>query len=189
MNLQQLADRVDRAKFEYETARRTLDSEKSEVERLGSRLSNATAAQGITQTVAREVQRKAYGCIAGIVTKCLQSVFDEPYTFTVTFESKRNKTEVALKFERDGKEVDPMAAAGGGVVDIAAFALRLASLILMGGAARRILVLDEPFRFLSAEYRDKVRDLLLLLSSELGIQIVMVTHIRELEIGKLVSLE
>ena len=91
-------------------------------------------------------------------------------------------------FTKGGVEVDPMTASGGGVVDVAAFALRLSALALQRPPLRRTLILDEPFKFLSEEYRSRVVDLLDLLSSEMGVQFIMVTHLKEFEVGKVVNI-
>jgi len=117
----------------------------------------------------------------------MEAVFDDPYEFRITFERKRNRTEASLSFVRDGLEVDPMSAAGGGAVDVAAFALRAACLTLQTDL-EQILVLDEPFRFLSREYRHRVRSLLVTLSADLGIQFLLVTHLDALRIGNVVVL-
>ena len=69
------------------------------------------------------------------------AVFDDPYTLRVEFVEKRGKTECELWFaqtkeeEEEGNEdgergrevlIDPLAGSGGGPVDVAAFALRIA---------------------------------------------------------------
>jgi len=85
-------------------------------------------------------------------------------------------------------EVDPLSASGGGVVDVAAFALRLSCLCLSKPKRRHLLVLDEPFKFVSEEYRHRIRGMMEKLSEEMGVQIIMVTHIKELETGKVIRL-
>ena len=112
---------------------------------------------------------------------------DSPYTFQIRFEQRRGRTEATIELERDGIRVDPMTAAGGGVVDVAAFALRLAALVLVQPPARRLLVLDEPFRFVSLEYRHKVRELLTTLADEMRVQFIIVTHQDELRCGKVIE--
>ena len=91
-------------------------------------------------------------------------------------------------FVRNGREVDPIDASGGGVVDVAAFALRLSSLMLSRPARRRLVVLDEPFKFVSAGHRAAVRVMLEGLAADLGVQFLMVTHIEELQCGHIVEL-
>ena len=160
-----------------------------------SRLKNAQQgvldveqAQRIAQSVAQTIQQQAHEQIASVVSRCMEAVFDEPYEFKITFEQKRGKTEARLMFARSGTETDPMTASGGGVVDVAAFALRLACLIMSRPLKRRLLVMDEPFRFLSRDLRPRVKELLLTLAREMQIQFVMVTHDEILTVGKVVEL-
>jgi len=84
-------------------------------------------------------------------------------------------------------EVDPLSAAGGGVVDIAALALRLSCLLLARDRSR-VLILDEPLRFLSTGHQDRIRSLLEQLSRDLRVQIVMVLHDEGLRIGRVIDL-
>ena len=73
----------------------------------------------------------------------------------------------------------------GGVLDVACFALRVASLILTKPPRRRLLILDEPFHFLSLEGANghknllRARELVHSLAEELGIQFIVVTHLKE----------
>ncbi len=151
-------------------------------------LSNVEQAQAVTQAVAQTIQQHIHNRIAGVVTQCLHSVFPEPYDFRITFERKRGRTEARLVFVREELEIDPMTGSGGGVIDVAAFALRLASLILQRPPVRRLLVLDEPFRFVSKEHLPKVRSMLESLSKEMGVQFILVTHLDALQIGTVVEL-
>lgn len=146
-------------------------------------------AQKYMQEVAQHLQQTAHKKIASVVTRCLSSVFDDPYEFRIDFEQKRGKTEAKLLFVRDGIAVDPLNASGGGVVDVASFALRVACLILSTPPKRKFLVLDEPFKFLNAVYRGRVRAMLETLSEEMKIQFLMITHIAEFETGVVVEIE
>lgn len=149
---------------------------------------DATEASVFLQQVAQAVQQQAHQRLAHVVTRCL-AVFDEPYEFKIIFERKRGRTEARLVFVRDGEEIDPEDASGGGVLDVAAFALRIAVLVLARPKRRRLVVLDEPFKFVSEEYRPAVRDLLEQLARDLKMQFVIVTHIRELECGKVIRIK
>lgn len=170
-------------------ARSTVRGERASLASAQERETALREAQAIAQTVAAACQTTAHRKIADIVTKCL-ALFEEPYTFHIKFERKRGKTEARLVFERDGNELeDPTEEAGLGCVDVAAFALRVAALVLSQPPRRRLLVLDEPFRFVSEGYRPRVRVLLESLSKDLGIQFILVTHDRALVTGKVVELE
>lgn len=144
--------------------------------------------QELAQIVAQSIQQQAHSMIAKVVSKCLETIFDEPYEFQIVFERKRGKTEARLVFERDGMEIDPMTASGGGVLDVASFALRLAAITLTKPHCRKVIIMDEPFRFVSENYRPKIKELLQDLSKEYGFQFIMVTHIKELVCGTNVDL-
>jgi hypothetical protein len=150
-----------------------------------ARLSGAEAVYELVKATAIHNQTQCQARISSIVTRCLESVFpDNRYTFSLVFEQKRNQTEArCILKDKHGNEFDPLTENGGGLVDIVTFGLRVACLILTRPRPDKILILDEPFRFLSWQYREPVARLLQQLSEELQLQIIMVTHIPELEIG------
>lgn len=150
---------------------------------------DAEEAQGIVQAVAETIQEEAHDRIAGVVSMCLDTVFEDPYEFRINFERARGRTEARMVFVREGQELSPMEASGGGVVDVASFALRLSCLMLARPAVRRCVVLDEPFKFVSVDRRPHVRHMLEKLSLDLGVQFIMVTHIDELRCGHIVEID
>lgn len=167
---------------------RKLGEELSEAEKQAEA---ATEAQELAQQVAQTIQQKAHDQIAGVVSRCLSAVFDEPYTFRIHFERKRGRTEARMIFERNGFEVDPLTESGGGVVDVAALALRLSCIMLNKPPLRRVVILDEPFKCGDEyeTYRPRVRELLETLADELGFQFIIVTHMRELRTGTVLEVE
>lgn len=174
---------------EHETTQAIYRKAKALLVKAEDTFSDAGEALNIAQKIAQTLQEHVHGQIAAVVTRCLESVFpDNPYEFRITFERKRNRTECMLSFVRDGQEIDPMTASGGGVVDVACFALRLAALMLSRPEKRRVLILDEPFKFVSAEYRENIKGMIETLSEELDVQFVNITHIEELQIGKVIEL-
>lgn len=181
--------KADQGLAQYTMAQANAKALQGKVAAASGHLDDCRAAQAVVQAVASAVQQEAHARLAAVVTRCLQTVFpDDPYTFQIYFEEARGKTQARMVFERAGLGVDPMGAAGGGVVDVAAFALRVACLMLARPAKRRLVVLDEPFKFLSKEYQPNVRAMLLGLSRDLGVQFIMVTHIPALQCGKVVEL-
>jgi hypothetical protein len=152
----------------------------------------AKAAQTLLQAVAAEVQAVAHERIASVVTRCLEAVFGVGfYEFKVDFDRKRGRTEARLSFVRDGHEMDPAEDCGGGAVDVAAFALRLAVLSLHRPPLRKALFLDESFRHVKPPevLAPRVCDLLEQLSEELAVQIVLIPSIdRHYQVGKVVRI-
>lgn len=187
-DLTTIRTQVDKKLAEFNLVRKKYKEENEALITVDFEIENTTEAQRTAQHVAQRVQQKAHDQIAGVVSKCLEAVFDEPYSFKIHFERKRGKTEARLTFERDGFEVDPMTASGGGVVDVAAFALRLSCLLLTRPPVRKIMILDEPFRFVSSDLRDRVRILIEDLSKEMGVQFFIITHMNQLRTGKIIQL-
>lgn len=175
----------------YKIIKSNYKQEKENLEKAKGRLSSAETARELVQEVAQKLQQAVHNQIAGIVSLGLKTVFSEPYNFKINFEKKRGRTEARLIFERDGLELDPISAAGGGVIDVAAFTLRVACLSLSKPALRPTLILDEPFKNVSKTkgYLDQIPLLLEKLAEEMGLQIIMVTHIEELKVGKVIDLE
>lgn len=181
---------VDRSLAQYRSASDTWRRERSEAIKAEDVVSYTELAQEVFQNVAQNIQQRAHTRIASIVTRCLVAIFDEPYEFEIRFDRKRGKTEARMLFKRDGLVLeDPTDEAGGGVIDVAAFALRVACLVLSRPKSRLLVVLDEPFKFVSEGYRPLVREMLEMLSKELGVQFIMVTHIDELKTGKVIEVK
>ena len=65
---------------------------------------------------------------------------------------------------------------------------RLAALILAKPKLRRTIILDEPFKFVSAEYLSNVKLLLEGLARDFKVQFIVVTHIKQLQIGKIIEI-
>jgi DNA repair exonuclease SbcCD ATPase subunit len=135
-------------------------------------------AQKIIQIVAKQTQDQIIVHISSIITMALQSIFDEDYEFKIDFVEKRGKTEAEIYFLKDGKKNDPLNSSGGGIVDIASLILRISLWSLSNKT--RLLILDEPLKFLSKEYISKAIKMITELSKKLNLQFIIVTHINEM---------
>lgn len=149
-------------------------------------LETASEVHMVIQAGAEIVQQGLHEKIASVVTKCLHAVFPDPYDLTIEFEQLANRTEARLRFLKNGEVVNPSGGSGGGAIDVAALALRMVCLA-METDTRRLIVLDEPFRFISEEYAPAVRRMLEALAKEMGVQVVMVTHNQDLRTGKIIE--
>jgi len=152
-------------------------------------ISDAEEAQRVAQTVAQTIQRRVHEALSRVVDRCLAAVFEEPYTFRIRFDRKRGRTEAVPEFVREGVVLDdPLNEVGGGVCDVAALALRIGCLLLRRPPARRMLMLDEPFRNVRGERnRARTRAMLEGLASEMGFQVLMSTDIPEYRLGTVVE--
>jgi DNA repair exonuclease SbcCD ATPase subunit len=117
--------------------------------------------------------------ISEITTLALEAVFDNPYSLEVNFIERRNKSECDISFVRDGFIFKPMEDSGGGPIDIASFALRIASWSMQEPISDNVMILDEPFKHLKGEQANlRVLDMIHELSEKLGLQIIMVSDER-----------
>ena len=135
---------------------------------------DALKAREVINIVAKDTQQQLEMRITNIVTMALAAVFPDPYEFKLVFNERRNQTEADLLLVRNGEELSPVDGAGGGVLDVVSFALRIAVLLMSG--YRRVIILDEPFRHLSADLQSKASEMMKMLSDKLGIQFIMVSH-------------
>ena len=182
---------IDRLLLRLATAKERVREEKQEGRRAQCELQHTGDARVIVQEIAQRVQETTHARIAIVVTRCLQAVWGDRYEFRIEFEKKRGKTEARLLFVRhDGLELDPLEESSGGVVDVAAFALRLASIVMTRPCRRRLVVLDEPFKNVrGAIYQERVRQMVEQVSKDLEFQVVLNTDLEAIQTGEIVSLE
>lgn len=169
-NLQRKAGRRDQLKTELACSKKKLTT-------LTQAQEDTTRALEIIQQVAKLTQQELEVHISELVSLALEAVFPSPYKMVLKFETRRNRSEADLLLQdANGNLLNPMDAVGGGVMDVAAFALRVALWSLIQPRPRAVMVLDEPFRFLSADLQDKAAMMLKEISQRLGIQFLIVTH-------------
>jgi len=133
-------------------------------------------AREIIREVGLKTQQQLQFHISDITSLALESVFPDPYELKVNFIQRRNKTECDLLFVRDDMELDPAEESGVGPVDIASFALRIASWSMQKPHSRNTIILDEPFKCLSDDFQEKASTMIKQISQKLGIQFIIVTH-------------
>ena len=181
--------KLNKLQIQYSLAKANVKQERQRLRDAKTRRIAAEEAQQIAQHVAQAVQQQAHRRIAEVVTRCLHAVFEEDaYDFDIRFDRKRGKTEAYMRFLKDGQERHPLRASAGGEVDIASMALRLACILLTKPKARRLLVLDEPFKFVNGEeYQQRTAQMFQVLAEEMQVQMVIVTDDEWLKIGKVIE--
>lgn len=159
---QQIEQNIERIKTELKTQRHSLRRHEQ--------------AREIIREVGLKTQEQLQFHISDITSLAMEAVFPDPYTLKVEFVQRRNKTECDLLFERNGNICDPLEASGGGAVDIAAFALRIASWSMQLPHTRNTIILDEPLKWVSAEYQEAASQMIKEISKRLNLQFIIVTH-------------
>ncbi len=179
-NIQTLRTTLDMMKGQRQQIERTLTETRSQLKANKRSLRDHEKARELIRLAGVKTQELLSFHIGEIASLALDAVFDDPYKLEVEFIQRRNKTECDLYFTRDGNRVDPMDASGGGAVDVAAFALRVASWSMMHPKLRNTIILDEPMKDLSEDMQDKASLMLKEISKKLGIQFIIVTHKNQL---------
>lgn len=134
----------------------------------------------IIQTLSVTLQNGVKDKITSIVQHAMDSLFPK-YTFCMDYVARRDKTEVDIYImDQEGHKEDILSSNGGGLADIISFTLRVAIWSLDRGASN-VLILDEPMKFLSDGYKDAGAKLLRVLSEQLGIQLIIVSHVNAIK--------
>ena len=129
----------------------------------------------LVKDVSLNTQKQLEVYLNEMVSSALNSVFDQEYEFVIQFQKRRGKTECNLYFKKEEHLVDPLRFSGLGASDVAAFALRCACWS-MNKEYRNVLILDEPLKHLSSNYHERAGKMMKMLSKELNLQIIIVSH-------------
>jgi DNA repair exonuclease SbcCD ATPase subunit len=148
--------------------------------------------QLLTDTI-EFARKEAKFIIESLVSKSLQYVFEDPeMKFEIIIKPYKNRTDCDFLIMHKGKTLDPLESNGGGIVDIICFILRIALIQASNNISLQDeedsvevnneapLILDEPFKHLSEEYVPKIGNFLRELSLKLDMQIILITHNKQL---------
>lgn len=169
-------EKLQQFKGQRNSLQKLLEDEQSNNIQLKQDYIDCEMASDILQTVGMQTQDNLKFRIESLVTAGLEYVFDHPYTFKVEFDIARGNSQCNLFFERDGMTVKPVDDSGGGALDTASFALRIAMWSLQSDRSSPVFILDEPGRFVSRDLRERFAEFLKKMSDKLGIQLIIVTH-------------
>ncbi len=179
------------------TAGRTLDHQLGEARALaqsGQKLQADIAAlraditrlervSGVLARIGETRQEQLQNHIEALVSQGLRTIFGDAITFHLVPGTERNTPVIDFEVRsRIGDQIvatDVMDARGGGLAATVGFLLRLVVLLLSHAQGETVMLLDETFTFVSAEYRPKLAAFLRDLVDKTGVQIILVTHSEE----------
>ena len=188
-DLSKLRSKIMHAHNQHEVAWSTVTSNEKKIEDLKSVAEHWEEVQHEVRVMSEALQTQLYSRITDMVTHCLSYVFGDEYSCQILTDQKRGNVEACIRVLKGGAVLDPLSACGGGVVDIVSMSLRLCAVVGDGRQKnRRILVLDEPFKFLSVQYRPRASELLTQLAEQLDFQLIVVSHDPEFIIGEVVQI-
>jgi len=176
MNTLMLRTRLERQRGKKIQIEANIFTKEESLQTLQRQFKRHEKAREIIREVGLQTQQQLQFHISDVTSLALESVFNDPYQLKVDFVQRRNKTECDLLFVKGDSELDPLTASGGGAVDVAAFALRIASWSMAHPRTRATIILDEPLRFLSVDNQEKASRMIKELSQRLGLQFIIVTH-------------
>ena len=178
-NIQQLRNKLERQKGQRIQIESSLSSLQEGLQEKKRSLRRHQEAKEIIRVVGLITQQQLQFHISNITSLALESVFSDPYALQVEFIIRRNKPECDLFFVRDEMKIEPSIAAGVGAMDVAAFALRIASWSMMNPHTRNTIILDEPFKHLKGQEANlAVLKMVNTISKKLKIQIIMISDER-----------
>jgi DNA repair exonuclease SbcCD ATPase subunit len=126
-------------------------------------------------------QAAAQETIEQLVTRGLNAIFDDDLSFHVVQTQRGKSPEVKFLVKSsmaNGRTVETpvMDSRGGGLAAVVGFLLRLVVLLLSKDNKDSVLILDESFSHVSAEYERPLAEFIKELIDKTKVQIIMVTH-------------
>ena len=179
MEIEKLKSKFIGFKTELKMTLNSLEEREKEFNSLKKYNADLQKARIIIAEAGKFTQSYLKDYIENMITTALQAVFEENYQFIIDFDIKRNKPEAKISLKIHGEEVDPKDSVGGGILDIASFALRVVLWSIENPKSNNVLILDESFKFLHGKIENAMK-MLKDLSKKLDLQFIIVSQIEEL---------
>jgi DNA repair exonuclease SbcCD ATPase subunit len=176
MNYEELKEKISNLKGQKEAIENQEKSLEDTLDLCALSIDGLLKAREFFQHQADTVQKEIVDTISNLISMALADIFPDPYSCVIETGIKRNATEANILFEKNGMKLEPKDAVGGGPIDVASFAGRVAFVHLSGDA--KIIVGDEPFKFVSRDLLDRCPAMLKTLTS-LGHQFILISHLSE----------
>lgn len=155
-----------------------IQSLNKELESINSNIETFEKTRLFLQKVSETARNVAKVQIESVVTRALQYVFGDHYSFKIDIRSTASRPEadflVVTKHGSKTVESIPTTGKGGGIVDLLAVALKFALLELVDYDG--CIWMDEPFKHISEDYIPAAGKLLTFMGETSGRQINIITH-------------
>lgn len=180
MDLNRYENFLNQKKATQELLKSKASKLNTSIEDRKAHLKDLEEALDIMNTVGTLVQQEFEEVVEELVTQALRFVFGDSYSFEVESKISRNQPEINLYINVDGERYIPEDDSSGGEMDVASFALRVILWAIQYDRTEPVLIFDEPLRNLSRNHIDSVKEMIQYLSDTLRIQLIIVTHEKEL---------
>src|SRR4030066_650901 len=178
-NIEQLKSKFISFKTECQLTLNSLEIKEKEYNSIKEYNENLQKARVLIAEAGKYTQSYLKDYIESMVTTALQAVFEEDYQFVIDFDIKRNKPEARISLKLRGEETDPKDSCGGGVLDVASFALRVILWSIENPKSSNVIILDEPMKFLHGRIENAMK-MIKDLSKKLNIQFIIVSQLSEM---------
>lgn len=181
--VQRMREMSATAEARADLLRRQIADLEAEVDAAGERASRANQCSTLVEGAARMCRAATGNALSAALTEALKSVFSDDYSCRIALTMLRSKPAAVLQVKGGGWDemADPIDSRGGGVIDVLAFASRVAVLEAVQPSPRGLpLILDEPMDALDRSRAPDAGMLIAQLSRTTGRQIIFVTHNRDL---------
>ncbi len=176
MNNQEIITKLAIYKKEIKDAEKSVAILEKMIITKSEKVFNINSAVEILAAVLSITQEEIVVYIENVVTTALQYIYGDEYTFKIDYLFKRSQPEVEMYPIKNGLRYEPKFSCGVGVLDVCAFALRCACWSLIEPQPTSVMVMDEPFRFISGnEQMEKCSIMVKELSKLLGIQFIIIS--------------
>lgn len=152
------------------------------IEEMKSSIGVIAESQTIMSALGIVLQEDIKKVFEELVTQSLQAIFGSEYTFELESRIARGKPEIELFIVENGVRYSPRYEKGGGIIDVVAFSLRIVSWAIREPRSQNVMILDEPFRCMHKEVLSFLSEMMQKISSELGLQIICITHENQIAI-------
>lgn len=160
------------AKLLYEEE--NLKNLSKKMESLAEQKAKMLKAQATVDKMIQIVSAKGIGKIESVVSGGLRLVFGNKVSFIIDKKEGTRGTNYKILFKKGDVIGEPLENFGGGLVNVAAFLLRV--IMIKRFKMAKFIAVDESFNNVSVEYLPKVSKMLKTLCDDHGFKILAVTH-------------
>ena len=179
INIEQIKSKFVAYKTEVRLILKDLEIKEKEYNSLKTYVESLLKARVIVAEAGKYTQTYLKDYIEGLVSQALQAVFEDDYQFIVDFDIKRNQVETKFHLQVKDQKMELKDTCGGGILDVASFALRVVLWSIQNPKSDNVIILDEPLKFLHGKMENAMK-MLKDLSKKLEIQFIIVSQIPEI---------